>query len=117
VHDMTATLGRVEISVAEIKAMLSATLPHLAAKAELAEPRLATGGETAQLRQAMTADIAEPRRTTTADIAGLHQATTPDFTHLRVELADKPGKAYMCGVLTALPAAHACGPAALALLK
>src|ERR1700722_4603303 len=45
VHDMTATLGRVEISVAEIKAMLSATLPRLAAKAELAEPRLATGGE------------------------------------------------------------------------
>ncbi len=116
-HDMTATLGRVEISVAEIKAMLSATLPHLAAKAELAEPRLATGGEIAQLRQAMTADIAEPRRTTTADIAGLHQATTSDFTHLRVELADKPGKAYMCGVLTALPAAEACGLAALALLK
>jgi hypothetical protein len=117
VHDMTATLGRVKISVAEIKAMLSATLPHLATRAELAEPRLVTGGETAQLRQAMTADVAGLHQATTSDIAGLHQATTPDFTHLRVELADKPGKAYMCGVLTALPAAYACGPAALALLK
>jgi hypothetical protein len=35
VNDMRATLNRVEISVAEIKAMLAATLPHLATKAEL----------------------------------------------------------------------------------
>jgi hypothetical protein len=32
-------MGRVEIGIAEIKAMLAATLPHLATKAELAELR------------------------------------------------------------------------------
>jgi ribosomal protein L29 len=39
-RDMRATMGRLEISVAEIKAMLEATLPHLATKAELAELRM-----------------------------------------------------------------------------
>ena len=32
-------MGRVEIGIAEIKAMLAATLPHLATKAEVAELR------------------------------------------------------------------------------
>lgn len=36
---MWATLNRLAISVVEIKAILTATLPHLATKAELAEPR------------------------------------------------------------------------------
>jgi hypothetical protein len=39
VNDMRATLNRLEISVAKIEAMLEATLPHLATKAELAELR------------------------------------------------------------------------------
>ena len=39
VNDMRATLNQFEISVAEIKAMLSATLPQLAATAELVERR------------------------------------------------------------------------------
>lgn len=73
VNDMRATLSRLEISVAEIKAMLTATLPHLATKAELVE--------------------------------------------LRAEVAEKPSKTYMWGVLTALITAYAAGLAALAIVR
>ena len=38
-RDMQAGLARVETTLAEIKAMLGATLPHLATRAELAELR------------------------------------------------------------------------------
>jgi hypothetical protein len=72
-RDMRATMGRLEISVAEIKAMLGATLPHLATKAELAE--------------------------------------------LRAELAEKPSKTYMWGVLAVLITAYAAGLAALAIVR
>jgi hypothetical protein len=37
VHDMKVTLNRLEISVAEIRAVRNATLPHLATKADLPE--------------------------------------------------------------------------------
>jgi hypothetical protein len=56
----------VKTGVIEIKAMLTATLPHLATKAELAE---------------------------------------------------KPGKTYMWGILAVLLTAYACGLAGLAVLK
>ena len=36
---------------------------------------------------------------------------------LRADLADKPGKVYLWGVLTAMVAAYAAGLAALAVLK
>jgi uncharacterized protein involved in exopolysaccharide biosynthesis len=39
VNDLRASMSRLEISVARIEAMLEATLPHLATKAELAELR------------------------------------------------------------------------------
>ena len=35
----------------------------------------------------------------------------------KADLADKPGKAYMWGILAALLTAYACGLAALAVLK
>jgi hypothetical protein len=72
-RDMRTTMSRLDISVAEIKAMLAATLPHLAPKAELAE--------------------------------------------LRAELADKPGKTYMWGILAVLITAYAAGLAALAIVR
>jgi hypothetical protein len=59
-------MREVKTGVIEIKAMLTATLPHLAAKAELAE---------------------------------------------------KPGKTYMWGILAVLLTAYACGLAGLAVLK
>ena len=66
VRDIQTTLARLE-------AMLEATLPHLATKADVAQ--------------------------------------------LRAELAEKPSRAYMWGVLAALVTAYAAGLAALAILK
>ncbi len=44
-------------------------------------------------------------------------ATKAEIAGLEVKLADKPGKAYMWGILAALLTAYACGLAALAVLK
>ena len=76
-RDVQAGLARVETSLAEIKAMLAASLPHLATRAEPGELR----------------------------------------GSLRGELADKPGKLYMWGILGVLLAAYAAGLAGLAILK
>jgi|HubBroStandDraft_5_1064220.scaffolds.fasta_scaffold432323_2 hypothetical protein len=76
-RDVRATLSQLEVSVAEIKAMLAVTLPHLATKADLAELR----------------------------------------AELRTELAEKPSRAYLWGVLAALITAYAAGLAALAIVR
>jgi hypothetical protein len=65
-RDVKSAVARLEATTIEIKAMLVATLPHLATKAELAE---------------------------------------------------KPGKTYMWGILVVLLTAYACGLAGLAVLK
>jgi hypothetical protein len=65
-RDVKSAVARLEATTIRIEAMLAATLPHLATKAELAE---------------------------------------------------KPGKTYMWGILAALLTAYACGLAALAVLK
>ena len=50
-----------------------------------------------------------------------HLATKAEIAHLETRMeagfADKPGKAYMWGILSALLTAYACGLAALAILK
>ncbi len=76
-RDMQAGLARVETALAEIKAMLGATLPHLATRSEVSDLRGA----------------------------------------LRADLAEKPGKLYMWGILAVLLAAYAAGLAGLAVLK
>jgi hypothetical protein len=65
-RDVKSALARLEATTIRIEAMLAATLPHLATKAELAE---------------------------------------------------KPGKTYMWGILAVLLTAYACGLAGLAVLK
>jgi hypothetical protein len=92
---MKGTMGRLGLLVTEIKATLDETLPHLATKVERADKRAEWKGDLAQLRT----EVADMR----AD--------------LKTGLADKPSKAYMWGVLTALLTAYACGLAALAILK
>ena len=91
VHEIKGTMGRLELLVTEIKATLEATLPHLATKAELSDMRAEWKSDLAQLR------------TEVADV--------------KTDLAEKPSKTYMWGVLTALLTAYACGLAALAILK
>jgi hypothetical protein len=46
-----------------------------------------------------------------------HLATKADVANLRAELADKPSRTYLWGVLSALCTAYACCLAALALFK
>jgi hypothetical protein len=65
-RDVKSSVARLEATTIRIEAMLAATLPHLATKAELAE---------------------------------------------------KPGKTYMWGILAVLLTAYACGLAGLAVLK
>jgi hypothetical protein len=72
-----AARQRLEAAFIRMEAMLTATLPHLATKADIAELK--------------------------AEIARLD--------------ADKPGKAYMWGILAVLLTAYACGLAGLAVLK
>ena len=95
VHDLKGSMGRLEVMVAEIKALLDATLPHLATKAELADLRAELKGEIAGVRTELKGEIAQ----------------------LRADLLEKPSKTYMWGGLTALLTAYACGLAALAILK
>jgi len=88
---LDATTARIEMATVEIKAMLAATLPHLATKAELAS---GLGDQNSQMGQ-LTSRIAD----------------------LTVALAEKPSKTYMWGILAVLLTAYACGLAGLAILR
>lgn len=46
-----------------------------------------------------------------------HLATKAEVAALRADLAEKPSRTYLWGVLAALLAAYGCGLAALAILK
>jgi hypothetical protein len=95
-REVKSTTGRLETmvidlrqAVTRIEATLTATLPHLATKAEVAEilktlPHLATKAEVAELR---------------------------------ADLAEKPSRMYLWAVLAALCTAYASGLALLALVK
>ncbi len=94
-RDVKARLPRMEEAIIRIEAMLSATLPHLATKADLAELRTETKTDYADLKTELKSDIAR----------------------LEVALADKPGKTYLWAILAVLLTAYACGLAGLAVLK
>ena len=82
-REVKSTLGQMLPVLVRIDATLSATLPHLATKAEVAD-----------LRTEMKSDFAE----------------------LRVQLAEKPSKTYLWGVLATLIATYAVGLASVAVL-
>lgn len=50
-------------------------------------------------------------------MADMRTEVKGEMAQLRTDLAEKPSKTYMRGVLTALLTAYACGLAALAILK
>ena len=108
-------------SVTRIEATLTATLPHLATKAEVAEilktlPHLATKAEVAELKVEMAEVVKTlPHLATKAEMAELSK-TLPHLA-TREELADKPGKTYIVSLAAILLAAYAAGLAALAVLK
>jgi hypothetical protein len=90
-RDVKSAIGRLETDVGEIRQSVTRMETMFAATL----PHLATKADLADLR---------------AEFADLR-------TELRSELADKPGKVYMWGILGVLLTAYACGLAALAILK
>jgi hypothetical protein len=96
--DLGVRVSRLEDDVHDMKATMSrleVMVAEIKATLEATLPHLATKAELADMRSELKVEIAL----------------------LRNELADKPSKTYMWGVLTALLAAYACGLAALAVLK
>jgi len=89
--EIKGVIGQLVPLMTRIDAMLTSTLPHLATNAELAELRV--------------------------DIEAKFGAQEARFGELRAELAEKPSKAYLWGVLAALIAAYAAGLGAFAVLK
>jgi hypothetical protein len=113
-------MGRLELLVTEIKATLDATLPHLATKAELTDMRVESTSMRVEWKDDLAGvrqEIVEFRIATGAEFAAVRLASEKEFSALRADLAEKPSKTYMWGVLTALLTAYACGLAALAILK
>jgi hypothetical protein len=95
-HEVKGTSGRLETmvidlrqAVTRIEATLTATLPHLATKAEVAE-----------ILQTLP-----------------HLATKAELADLRADLAERPSRTYLWAVLAVLCTAYASGLALLALVK
>ena len=136
VRDGKATLAQMVPMLVRIDSMLTATLPHLATKAEFAELRAEVKSDIAGLRTEVKSDLAELRAESRSDLGGLRAQVNSDVGGLRTvvksdtsaiiatlahlatkaELAEKPSKAYLWGVLAALIAAYATGLAGLAIL-
>jgi len=91
-QDVKSVLSRLEPMIIRIDATLTATLPHLATRAEVS-----------------------------AEISGLRIEMTEKMSELRIDitrkLADLPIKTYMWAVLAVLIAAYGAGLAGLAIIK
>jgi ribosomal protein L29 len=124
-REVKVALPRMEAAIIRIETTLAATLPHLATKADIAELRTEMKADYADLRTELKGDHASLRSELKADYADLRSEMKSDHASLKSELksdiarldADKPGKAYMWGILAVLLTAYACGLAALAVLK
>jgi len=111
-HEVKATTGRLEMAIVRIETLLTATLPHLATKAELNELRSEMVAGLAPIAHLATkAELNELRGEVVVGLAPLPHLAT------KAELAEKPSKTYMWGILAVLLTAYACGLAALAILK
>jgi hypothetical protein len=123
-RDVKTRLPRMEEAIIRIEAMLVATLPHLATKADLAELRTEMKADYAGLRTETKADHASLRTEMKADYtdlkadyADLKTELKADIARIEVALADKPSRTYLWAVLGVLLTAYACGLAGLAILK
>jgi hypothetical protein len=108
--EVKSTLGQMLPVLVRIDSMLSATLPHLATKAELADLRSDVQSKISDLRTEEQSDFASVKSQLAAISAGMAHLAT------KAELAEKPSKAYLWGVLAALIATYATGLAGLAVL-
>jgi hypothetical protein len=121
-------LSRLEPMIVRIDATLTATLPNLATKAEVADLRSDMTRDMSVLRTEMTEGFSRLRAEAAQDVSRL----TNDNTRLRAEMtseiatlrsemiarfADVPTKTYLWGILGVLITAYGSGLAALAILK
>lgn len=102
VRDLRDTLSDLKTGTARIEAMLSATLPHLATKS-------AMEASIGRMEAMLTASL--PRLATKsamqASIGGMEAMLAATLPHLatNAELAEKPSKTYLWGILGVLVAA------------
>jgi hypothetical protein len=100
--DVKSILGQMLPMIVRIDATLTATLPHLATKAELQSAFGILDGKIGTLD---------------GKITDLRSEMHSELGQLRVELAEKPSKTYLWAILGVLIAAYAAGLAGLAVLK
>ncbi|HTB42679.1 MAG TPA: hypothetical protein VK741_03560 [Acetobacteraceae bacterium] len=139
-RDLKDTLADLKTIVVRMDAKLDAVLPHLATKADVAnlENKLVAMGADMDLRfgavdakfdavdakfEAMDAkmdakfDAMDAKMDAKLGVMDARLEATLPHLATKADLADKPGKTYMWGILAALLTAYACGLAALAVLK
>ncbi len=139
-HDpwMATRVSRLEEDVGAIKAALRrvepmmvqmlAVIPHLATKADLKADIGSVRDEMHSLRAELKDDMNSLRTELKNDMHSLRAELKDDMNSLRIELkdeindvkvalADKPSRAYMGGIVTAMVGAFACGLGGLAILK
>jgi chromosome segregation ATPase len=135
---MATRVSRLEEDVGEIKAALRriepmmvqmlAVIPHLATKADLKADIGSVRDEMHSLRAELKNDMNSLRAELKDDMHSLRSELKDDMNSLRIEskdeindvkvaLADKPSRAYMGGIVTAMVGAFACGLGGLAILK
>ena len=133
VRDLKDTLADLKTIVVRMDAKLDAVLPHLATKADVAnlENKLVAMGADMDLRfgavdakfDAVDAkmdakfDAMDAKMDAKLGVMDARLEATLPHLATKADLADKPGKTYMWGILAALLTAYACGLAALAVLK
>lgn len=117
---LEAELRETKEAVIRIEAMLSASLPHLATKAELASEtgtlRAELASETGKMRAELASDIGTLRAELASEISTLRAELASEIGTLRAGLADKPGKVFLATAIGILIAAYALGLAGLAAL-
>lgn len=108
VHEVRATMGRLEMMLTELKATLDATLPHLVTKADVAEFRTELKGDMAGLRTELKSDMAGLRTELKGDMADLRTELKGNMAGLRTELRGETAglrtelKGEMAGLRTEL---------------
>jgi hypothetical protein len=90
VAEIKATLNRLAPRIDEMLGFLTAKLPDLVTKAELADLRTETTAQIADLRTETTAQIAALRTETKSEIAALRTETKSEIAELRLELLQRP---------------------------
>jgi hypothetical protein len=108
-RDVKSLLSRLEPIIIRIDATLTATMPHLATRAEVAA-----------IRSEISKDISDFRVDVNQRLSDVNQRVSDvnqRVSDVNLRLSDLPTRIYMWGVLGVLITAYGAGLAALAVLK